>query len=72
MLLQEVARHCDHAIGSYVPASDLERFYAVLANERGWEPRSWHIIGRELGKLTKRVSKRSDGRRFMAYKVRKY
>ena len=61
--------HCEKAIGSYVLAADLERFYAALAKERGWAPRSWHVIGREFGKLTTRVSKRRDGRRFNAYKI---
>jgi hypothetical protein len=68
-LLREIQTHCEHAIGSYVPASDLERFYGELCKERGWEPRSWHVIGREIGKITKRVGKRRDGRRFVAYKI---
>jgi len=68
-LLREIATHCEHAIGSYVPASDLERFYGDLAKERGWTPRSWHVIGRELGKLTTRVSKKRDGRAFNCYRI---
>ncbi len=54
-LLQTIQTHCEHAVGSYVPASNLERFYGDLAKERGWTPRSWHVIGRELGKLTQGV-----------------
>jgi hypothetical protein len=68
-LLREIATHCEHAIGSYVPASDLEKFYGTLAKERGWTPRSWYVIGRELGKLTTRVVKRRDGRTFRCYRI---
>ena len=68
-LLEQIQTHCEHAIGSYVPASDLDRFYGDLCKERGWTPRSWHVIGRELGKLTERISKRRDGKRFNAYLI---
>ncbi len=68
-LLQTIQTHCEHAVGSYVPASDLERFYGDLAKERGWTPRSWYVIGRELGKLTTRVVKRRDGRTFRCYRI---
>ena len=39
------------------------------AKERGWTPQSWHVIGRELGKLTTRVSKKRDGRAFNCYRI---
>jgi hypothetical protein len=32
-------------------------------------PRSWHVIGRELGRLTTRVCKKRGSKRFMAYKI---
>jgi len=32
-------------------------------------PRSWHVIGRELGKLTTRVAKKRDGRAFTCYRI---
>ena len=68
-LLEQIQTHCEHAIGSYVPASDLARFYYDLAKARGWTLRSWHVIGRELGKLTTRVSKKRDGRAFNCYHI---
>ena len=69
ILLQEIQTHSEHTIGSYVPACNLARFYGDLAKERGWEPLSWHVIGRELGKLTERVSKRRGGKRFNCYRI---
>ena len=68
-LLREIQTHSEHTIGSYVPACNLARFYGDLAKERGWEPLSWHVIGRELGKLTERVSKRRGGKRFNCYRI---
>ncbi len=68
-LLREIQTHCEHTIGSYVPASSIAQYYGVLAKERDWKPLSWHVIGRELGKLTERISKRRDGKRFNCYRI---
>jgi hypothetical protein len=68
-LLREIQTHSEHAIDSYVPACSLAQYYGDLAKERGWDPLSWHVIGRELGKLTERVSKRRNGKRFNAYLI---
>ncbi len=68
-LLHEIGTHCEHAIGSYVPAISLAEYYGFLAKERGWNPLSWHVIGRELGKLTERISKRRGGKRFNCYRI---
>ena len=68
MLLTEISEHTDVG-GLYVPASDLQRLYEELALERGWQRKSWYVIGRELGQLTERRMKRRGAQRFTVYKI---
>jgi uncharacterized protein with PIN domain len=57
------------AVGKFVPMRQLERFYGELCEREGWQPKHWHVIGREMTQLTKKVLKKRKGRRFMAYKI---
>lgn len=68
-MLDEIREYVDGAAGQYVPAKHLEKFYGELCQERGWEPKHWCVIGRELGKLTEKVCKKRGSKRFMAYKI---
>lgn len=68
-LLHEIQTYASDAIGMYVPQSHLERFYSDLCKERGWEPKHWCVIGRELSKLTVKVIKKRGTKRFMVYEI---
>ncbi|MES0385788.1 MAG: hypothetical protein ABUJ98_14535 [Hyphomicrobium sp.] len=70
-LLDEIQKYAEHAIGSYVPSTHLQRFYGELCQERGWERKHWCVMGHELGKLTERVCKKRGTKRFNAYKIPK-
>jgi len=69
LLLREIQTHAEHAIGTYVLQSHLERFYGELCNERGWEPKHWCVIGSELGKLTDKTLKKRGAKRAVVYKI---
>jgi hypothetical protein len=43
--------------------------YREMCERENWEPRQWTAIGRELGKMSERVVRKSKGRRFVAYRV---
>ncbi|MGI9403577.1 MAG: hypothetical protein ACR2OF_03580 [Hyphomicrobium sp.] len=68
-LLDEIQKYAEHAIGSYVPSTHLQRFYGELCERKGWEPKHWCAMGHELAKLTERVFKKRGSKRFMAYKI---
>ncbi len=68
-LLHEIHTYAEHAIGSYVPSTHLQRFYGELCEREGWERKHWCVMGHELGKLTERVCKETGTKRFMAYQI---
>ncbi len=68
-VLSEIQKYAEHAIGSYVPSTHLQRFYGEMCQERGWKRKHWCVMGHELGKLTERVCKKRGDKRFMAYKI---
>jgi len=69
-LLALVREQVPDACGAWLLASDLARTYAELAKREGWQPLSWCVIGRELGKLTRRRTLKRNGRRYIAYLLR--
>ncbi len=68
-LLDEIQKYAEHAIGSYVPSTHLQRFYGELCERKGCERKHWCVMGHALGKLTERVCKKRGTKRFMAYKI---
>lgn len=69
VLLREIQTHAEHAIGTYVLQSHLQRFYGELCERKGWKPKHWCVIGSELGKLTGKMLKKRGTKRFMVYKI---
>jgi len=69
VLLREIQTHAEHAVGTYVFQSHLERFYGELCEQKGWKPKHWCVIGNELGKLTSKALKKRGTKRFMVYKI---
>ena len=69
-LLAFIQEECPNFVGGYVPRLDLERFYRQdLCNLKGWTPRNWTAIARQLGKLTQKKIARERGERFTAYRI---
>lgn len=66
-LLALVREEMPDAVGAWLIASDLARTYSELAQREGWAELSWCVIGRELGKLTRRRTLKRQGRRHVAY-----
>ena len=69
-LLAFIQEECPNFVGGYVPRLDLERFYRQdLCNLRGWTPRNWTAIARQLGTITQKKVTRERGDRFTAYRI---
>lgn len=68
-LLQQIQMYAEDAIGTYIPQSQLERFYGELCEREGWTPRSWTAIGRRLKELTDRRRLKRNGKQFQAYRI---
>ena len=61
-LLAFIQEECPNFVGGYVPRLDLERFYRHdLCNLKGWTPRHWTAIARQLGKITQKKVARERG-----------
>jgi len=69
ILLREIQEHAADAIGQYVPWQDLERLYRDLCQRKSWTPKHWCVIGRELGKLVGKRTKKHGTTRFTAYLI---
>ena len=54
--------------GKYVLSAELQRMYESECRRNGWEIRHWTGIARHLAKLTKRTTKKIDGRKHIAYR----
>jgi len=65
-----VRQQCPEAFGQWIIVSDLQRAYSELTKREGWTELSWCVIGRELGKLTRRRTVKRQGRRYIAYLLR--
>jgi len=55
------------AIGHWLIVSDLAKSYREIAQQESWPQHSWTVMGRELGKITKRKTIKSGGKRHVAY-----
>jgi len=69
MMLGQIQTHCEDVVGTYVPHTHLERFYADVCREKKWTPKHWCVVGRQLGQMTDRARKRYGSARFTAYKI---
>lgn len=69
ILLELIREECPQFVGTYVPSSDLSRFYGELCTRHGWTRRHWTSIGRELGRLAERKVVKRSGKRFRAYRI---
>jgi hypothetical protein len=59
-------------IGRYVPQCELDALYRRdVCRDKGWAPRKWDAIGRELSKLTDKRTIKRCGERFTGYRVPK-
>ncbi len=68
-LLEHVKTWSPEMIGEYVWQSDLKGTYHELCEVEGWEPRHWTGIGRELGKITKKIEPKRNGKKSVAYRI---
>ena len=68
-LLRQIQLHAEDVVGTYIPQSQLQRFYRELCEREGWTPRSWTAIGRRLNSLTDRRRLKRNGKQFRAYKI---
>ena len=62
-LLEHVQTWSPEMIGEYVWQSDLKRTYHELCEVEGWEPRHWTGVGRELGRMTKKIEPKRNGKK---------
>ncbi len=69
VLLEQIQVHAEDVVGTYIPQSQLQRFYRELCEREGWTPRSWSAIGRRLNSLTDRRRLKRNGKQFRAYKI---
>ena len=69
VLLEQIQVHAEDVVGTYIPQSQLQRFYRELCEREGWTPRSWTAIGRRLKGLTDRRRLKRNGRQFRAYRI---
>ena len=69
VLLEQIQVHAEDVVGTYIPQSQLQRFYKELCERAGWTPRSWSAIGRRLNSLTDRRRLKRNGKQFRAYKI---
>lgn len=70
-LLEHVQTWSPEMIGEYVWQSDLARTYRELCKVEGWGPRHWTGVGRELGKITKKIEPKRNGKKVVAYRIPK-
>ena len=69
-LLDEIRQFAEDVAGMYVPTSDMQRFYFEVAEQKGWQPKHWGVIGRELGRITEKCTKKlEDGRKVVVYMI---
>ncbi len=68
-ILQQIQMYAEDVIGTYIPQSQLERFYGELCEREGGTPRSWTAIGRRLNGLTDRRRLKRNGKQFRAYRI---
>ncbi len=69
-LLAFIQEHSPETIGGYVPCADLDRFYRQdLCDLKGWKPRHWTGIARQLRTLTAKRTVRQSGERFVGYQI---
>lgn len=58
------------AIGCWLIVGDLKKSYRDIAEQESWPQHSWTVLGRELGKITKKKTIKSGGKRHVAYLLR--
>ena len=61
--------YAEETVGTYVPRSELERFYGELCAREGWTRRHWAAVGRQLNQLTDRRRLKRNGKQFRAYRI---
>lgn len=69
-LMAIVRETVPEAQGHWLIVSDLAKSYREIAVQEGWPELRWAVIGRELGKLTKRKTIKKDGKRYVSYLLR--
>ena len=68
-ILEQIQMYAEETVGTYVPQSELERFYGELCEREGWTRRHWAAVGRQLNQLTDRRRLKRNGKQFRAYRI---
>ena len=69
-LLKILADACDdfpELRRHWIPKADLEKFYAEIAEQKGWQTQSWTAMGKALAKAANRRRTKIRGKHMTCY-----
>ena len=67
ILLDEIAEFVP--ADSYIPSTDLQRYYRELCDRKKWRAQDWSLAGHVLGSVCKRTIQKTGTKRQVVYRI---
>ena len=67
VMVDEIAEYAP--ADSYIPSTDLQRYYRELCDRKKWRAQDWSLAGHVLGSVCKRTIQKTGTKRQVVYKI---
>ncbi len=67
VMVDEIAEYAP--ADSYIPSTDLQRYYRELCDRKEWRAQDWSLAGYVLGKVCERAIQKTGGARQVVYRI---
>ncbi len=67
VMVDEIAEYAP--ADSYIPSTDLQRYYRELCNRQDWRVQDWSLAGYVLGSVCERAIQKTGSKRQVVYRI---
>ena len=69
VMVDEIAEYAP--ADSYIPSTDLQRYYRELCDRKKWRAQDWSLAGYVLGSVCERAIQKTGSKRQVVYRIQR-